>query len=307
MAGPSQGLGQRGSAPSVRPVTQINVSNAFSANRATSDLTTTTGSRFWFQSESERKSYDVGSGEMTTNSGGLQYGADVPLGEVAGGQVFGGLEFGLSSLSSDIGTSLASANISTDAYDATLSALWVANSQFYIDGQLSFGYFNGSIRPNDGGTVDIDGSGYEISVEVGKPFALQNDWTLTPQVQLAYSDVNMGDVSDWAGGDRIGSLVDGDTLMARVGLRAERAFANSSILYGQVDFYHAFDNETSLSFGQNTMLTAPGQNTAVLTIGGEMALSDHSQLYGEITSETGLGNSSGDHSFGWNFGFEVQF
>ncbi|WP_298934631.1 autotransporter outer membrane beta-barrel domain-containing protein [uncultured Ruegeria sp.] len=316
MAGPSRGLGQRGYAQDVRSsvsqarnhtVTQSNGSKAFTVSQALTDLPTTAGPLFWVEAEGERDSYDVGEGEMTTNSGSLRYGANLPFGEVAGGQLFGGLEFGIGSLSSDVGTSLASANISADAYDATLSALWVADSRFYIDGQLRYGYFNGEIRPNCGDAADADGSGYEVSVEVGKPFTLLNEWTLTPQMQVMYSDIDMDDVPDRVGGGRIGSLVDGETLTARVGLRAERVFANNSMLYGQVDFYHTFDNATSVVFGQNTVFTERGQNTASLSIGGDLALSDRSWLYGEITTETGLGSNSDGHTFSWNIGVEIQF
>ncbi|WP_282169996.1 autotransporter domain-containing protein [Ruegeria atlantica] len=316
MAGPSHGLGQRGYAKDVRSsVSQIrnhtaaesNGSKPFNSSLALTDLTTTAGPLFWVESQGERDSYDVGDGEMTTNSGSLRYGANLPLGEVGGGQLFGGLEFGIGSLSSNIGTSSANANISTNAYDATLSALWVADSMFYINGQLRYGFFDSQVRPNGGGAVDADGSGYEISIEVGKPFTLPNEWMLIPQAQVMYSDIDMDDVPDRVAGSQIGSLVDSDTLTARAGLRAERAFANNSMLYGQIDFYHAFDNATSVVFGQSAVFTERGQNTAALSIGGDVALSDRSWLYGEITSETGLGSSSNDHPFGWNIGVEVQF
>ncbi|WP_254429686.1 autotransporter outer membrane beta-barrel domain-containing protein [Ruegeria atlantica] len=291
----------------VRSAAQSNGSKAVTAKHAITELTATSGPTLWVEIDGKRDSYDVGEGEMTTNSGSLQYGANLLLGEVAGGQLFGGLEFGIGSLSSNVGTNWASANISADAYDATLSALWVADSLLYFDGQLRYGYFDGQIRPNGGAAVDANGSGYEISVEVGKSFILPNEWTLTPQMQFMYSDIGMDDVPDRVDGGWIGSLVDGDTVTTRVGLRAEHALANNSMLHGQIDYYHTFNNATSLVFGQNTVFTERGQNTAALTLGGNVPLSDYSQLYAEITSETGLGSSSDDYSFGWSIGFELQF
>ncbi|NVO58666.1 autotransporter outer membrane beta-barrel domain-containing protein [Rhodobacteraceae bacterium B1Z28] len=316
MAGPSHGLDQRGYAKDVRSsVSQVrnriamesNGSKVLTVSRALTELTTTAGPTFWVEADGERDSYDVGEGEMTTNSGSLRYGANLPLGEFAGGQLFGGLEFGIGSMSSNVGTSFASVDISTDAYDATLSALWVADSLFYIDGQLRYGFFDSQIRPNGVAAVDADGSGYEISVELGKPFTLSNEWTLIPQVQVMYSDIDMDDVPDRVEGGRIGSLVDGDTLTTRVGLRAERAFANNSMLYGQIDFYHTFDTTTLVVFGKNTVVTERGQDTAALSIGGNVALSDRSWLFGEITTETGLGSNSDDYAVSWNIGVEVQF
>ncbi len=229
------------------------------------------------------------------------------MGEVAGGQLFGGLEFCINHLSSGVSSRFTSADFSADGYDATLSALWVADSQFYIDGQLGFGSFDGSIGLNGQNSVDVDGSGYELSVEIGKSFEMPNEWALIPQVQVMYSDIDMDNVPDRAGIGQIGSLVDGDTLTARVGLRAEHTFANNSMLYGQIDFYHAFDNEASVMFGQNTVSIEPGQNTAALTIGGDVPLSDHALLYAEISSETDLRSNLGDYDFSWNIGFEVQF
>ncbi|WP_085824909.1 autotransporter domain-containing protein [Ruegeria meonggei] len=315
MAGPSRGnlsgfkqdVRSSVSQAHSRTATQSNGSKAFTVNQTLAKLTTTAGPTFWVEADAERDSYDVGEGELTTNNGTLRYGANLPLGEIAGGQLFGGLEFGIGSLSSKVGTSLASANISTEAYDATLSALWVADSLFYVDGQLRYGYFDSQIRPNGGASVDADGSGYEISIEIGKPFTLPNEWTLIPQMQVMYSDIDMDDVPDRFSGGHIGSLVDGDTLTARVGLRAERAFANNAMLYGQIDLYHTFDTAPSVVFGQNTVFTERGQDTAALSVGGNVALSDRSWLYGEITTETGLGSSSVDDAFSWNIGVEVQF
>lgn len=83
--------------------------------------------------------------------------------------MFGGLEFGIDHLSSGVGNRLASADISAVGYDATLSALLVADSQFYIDGQLRDGYFDSQISPNGEAAVDADDSGYEISIEIGTP------------------------------------------------------------------------------------------------------------------------------------------
>ncbi|GLO69117.1 hypothetical protein MACH17_06340 [Phaeobacter inhibens] len=229
----------------------------------------------------------------TTNSDDQRYDTSFSLDDIAAGEMFGSLEIGSSSLSSNVNTCLVNAGISADAYDVTLGALWVADSQLYIDGQFRYGHFDGDLSLNGQKMVGFDGNGYEVSVEVGKSFALLNDVTLIPQAQLMYSDIE-GQIET----GRIGAKVDRDTLMARFGLRAEHTLADNAMLYGQIDVYHAFENESSVMYGQDT---------AALSIGGIVAKSDRAQLYAEITSETGLGSSSGDHSFSWNIGFAVQF
>ncbi|MEO1108955.1 MAG: autotransporter outer membrane beta-barrel domain-containing protein [Pseudomonadota bacterium] len=253
-----------------------------------------------FSSVSQVRNYvDVDADRsVSTYSDDQRYDQDFLSGEVAGGQLFGGLEIGTSTLTSNVTSRLANANVSANAFDTTLSALWVADSQFYIDGQFRYGEFDSSIGLNGRDTLDVDGSGYQISVELGKSFTLQNDWTLTPQVQVTYSDIDLDNGADQAALARVGSLADDDALTGRLGLRAERSFADNSLLYGQIDLYQGFGNDPSVAYGEDS---------AAMSIGGVVALSDHSQLYGEITDETGLGSNSGDHNVSWNIGYELRF
>ncbi len=282
-------------------------SDANMVSRALSELTSTTQPVVWVQVEGQRDSYTVDDRDVATNSGGLRFGAGLPLAHLASGLVFGGLELGVSSLSTDVTMSLTGADLDTDAYDVTLSALWFSNSQLYVDGQLRYAIFVSTTRPNGGVAVDTDSTGFGLSVEVGKLVTLQNGLTLVPQAQLMYSDIDTDDVTDLAGGGQTVSLADGDTLTARLGLRAEQNFAGNSVLFGQVDYYHAFDNKTGVTFGNNTILTERGRNTAALTLGGYVALSDKTTFYGEISGETGLGSNSSDYTFGGNIGFEFRF
>lgn len=287
--------------------TQREASDTNTVSRALSELTSTTRPLVWVQGEGQRDSYSIDDRDVETNSGGLRFGAAFPLTELANGTLVGGLEFGISSLSTDVTTSLTGAEISTDAFDATLSLLWVANSQLYVDGQLRYGKFGSDIRPKGGQSVDIGSDGYGLSIEVGKPYELANGMTLVPQAQLMYSDVDSDNVVDLAGGEQVGSLVDGDTLTARVGLRAEHTLAGNAVLYGQVDYYHAFENATSVSFGQSTIQTERDKNTAGLRLGGIVALSESTALFGELTGETGIGSNFSDYAFGGNIGIEVRF
>ena len=229
----------------------------------------------------------------TTNSDDQRYDTGFSLGDVAAGEMFGSLEIGNSRLSSNLNTCLANAGVSAEAYDVTLSARWVADNQLYIDGQVRYGHFDGELSLNGQNMVGFDGDGYEASVEVGQSFELLNDVTLIPQAQLKYSDIE-GQI----GTGRFGAKVDGDTLMARVGLRAEYALADNATLYGQIDVYHAFDTENSMVYGQDT---------AAISVGGIVTKSDRAQLYAELTSETGLGSNAGNHTVSWNIGYEVRF
>jgi len=287
--------------------TDLEDAEAETVSRALTRVTSTTQPLVWISAEGERDSYSFNDRDVVSNSGGLLIGAGLPLADVAGGRLIGGVEIGVNNLSSDVTTPVTGADINTNAYEATLSALWVASNQFYVDGQMRYASFDSSIRPDGGQKVNADSSGYGLSIEIGKPVGLDNGLTLVPQFQLMYSDIDTDEVYNLAGGDLTGTLEDGDTVTARLGVRTEKELASASVLFGQVDYYHGFDNETSVSFGQNSVVTARAQNTLALTVGGQVALSDRTRLYGEISGGTGLGSNSDDHTIGGNVRFEVRF
>lgn len=291
----------------VMNATQPNATGAQTVSRALHDFATAPQPHFWLQAYGENSRYSFVDRTVETKTTALRFGGAMPLAELGNGQLLGGLELGFGALSSDVTTVLTSASIASDARDLTLSAVWVADNQFYADAQLRYASFDGTITPNGGATVDVGGDGYGASLEIGMPFALQNGLTLVPQAQVMYSDINVDDVANLGGGGLTGALSDGDNLTARLGLRAEKTFANGSMLFGQVDYYHAFDKTTSAEFGANTITTARDKNSAALTLGGYVALSQNASLFGEVTGATSLGSSSNERSIGGSLGLQLRF
>ncbi|WP_095590686.1 beta strand repeat-containing protein [Actibacterium ureilyticum] len=275
-------------------------------SRALHEFSTATLPPVWVQATGQRSSYTADDREVDTDIADLRFGAALPLADVFGGRLVGGLEFGVSRISSDVETALTRAAIDTDAHDVTLSALWVADDYFYTDVQLRYARFDSQVTPRGGKAVDVNGDGYGLSVEMGKPFELQNGLTLIPQAQIMYSDIDIDDVADLGGGGLNGSVSDGDNLTGRLGLRAEKNLSGGSVLFGQVDYFHAFDNTTAVDFGAETITTARDRSSVALTLGGQMAISQNTTLFGEVTGATGFGGSN-EHSFGGSVGFRIEF
>lgn len=276
-------------------------------SRAFKELSVANRPVTWARAESERHSYTIGNRDVTTDSRGLRFGAGSPIAEFESGLVFGGLELGIGRLASDVTVPATVANIDTNSYDLTLSALWIANEQFYVDGQLRYATFDGSIQTSGGATVGMDGSGYGVSLEIGRPFDLSNGLTLVPQAQIMYSNVEFDDADDIAGGGQTASLLNGDRLSARLGLRAEHVLKGGSFVYGQLDFLHAIDDEISVDFGTNDFVAARGDNSAALTLGGQMRLSSNAVLHAEFTGGVGTGRYADSKSFSGKFGLEISF
>ncbi|MES0828509.1 autotransporter outer membrane beta-barrel domain-containing protein, partial [Ruegeria sp. SCP11] len=125
-----------------RLIGRTGAEDANTVSRSLSELSSTDQPLVWLNAEGGRDRYTSGDRTNETTSGGLRVGASLPLAEIGGGALIGGLEFGATTLSTDSETSLADGKIDTDAYDVTLSALWLADSQLYLDGQLRYAFFD---------------------------------------------------------------------------------------------------------------------------------------------------------------------
>lgn len=93
---------------------------------------------------------------------------------------------------------------------------------------------------------DNDGFGYSLSLETGKRIALDGNWSVTPQAQLAYSNVDFDSVTDPFGA-RV-SMDRSESLKGRVGVAAEyqNAWQDASgrmarsNVHGLANLYHEF-------------------------------------------------------------------
>ncbi|WP_120631964.1 autotransporter outer membrane beta-barrel domain-containing protein [Ruegeria sp. EL01] len=281
-------------------------SDANTVSRALIDLSTTDQPLFWLEAEGGRDQYTNGDRTNKTTGGGLRVGASQPLAEFGNGSLIGGLEFGATTLSTNSATSLATGQIDTDAYDLTASALWLADSQLYLDGQIRYAFFDSTTRLAGGQEVDTDGDGYAVSIEVGKFYQLNNGLNIVPQAQLIYSSVDADDLNDVTG-SAVGTVSDGETLRARLGLRVERDFGEIGALFGQFDYTRAFDNETGVSFGNDTITTKRGKNNLELTLGGHLEIATQTMLFGQVSAQSGFDGSSDDHGFAGQIGLEFRF
>ncbi|MES0828553.1 autotransporter outer membrane beta-barrel domain-containing protein, partial [Ruegeria sp. SCP11] len=116
--------------------------DANTVSRSLSELSSTDQPLVWLNAEGGRDRYTTGDRTNETTSGGLRVGASLPFAEIGNGSLIGGFEFGATKLSTKSETPLADGKIDTDAYDVTLSALWLADSQLYLDGQLRYAFFD---------------------------------------------------------------------------------------------------------------------------------------------------------------------
>ena len=107
--------------------------------------------------------------------------------------------------------------IDTDAVGIGATATWYGNTGFYADAQAQVTWYRSELKSAVLGTLvdDHRGSGEAFSYEVGKRVSLGGGLSLTPQFQLAYSNVRFDDFVDPAGAAVAFEI--GDSLKSRSG------------------------------------------------------------------------------------------
>ena len=94
-----------------------------------------------------------------------------------------------------------------------LYAAYLADNGIYVDNIVKYG----RLHANSDHTKKRHYNAYTISSELGKRFSLVNDWTITPQAQLAWTRISSQENED--------SL---SSVYSRIGLRVAKGFALSN-------------------------------------------------------------------------------
>lgn len=108
--------------------------------------------------------------------------------------------------------------LQTDGYGLGATLSWYGLEGFYLDGQAQFSWYDSDLDSDVLGRLvrDNGGSGEAFSVEAGKRTSISGRLSLTPQIQMAYSNVRFDRFADPA--DAIVAPGKGDSLTTRGGI-----------------------------------------------------------------------------------------
>ncbi|MBZ9993143.1 autotransporter outer membrane beta-barrel domain-containing protein [Mesorhizobium sp. BH1-1-4] len=247
----------------------------------------------------------------------LQAGVDGLLHENEAGVLIGGITAHYGTASADISSIYGVGSIAATGYGVGGTLTWYGNSGFYVDTQAQATWYDSDIRSATLGTTLADGNngfGYALSIESGQKIALSSKWSLTPQAQLAYSDVRFDTFTDKFG-TRV-SPGSGDSLVGRLGLSAdyEDQWADAAgqvsrtHLYGIANLYNDFLDGTDVDVSGVKLVS---QNQALwggVGIGGTYSWADDKySLYGEALAKTGLENFGNSHVLYGTVGFRMSW
>ncbi|MBB3148398.1 fibronectin-binding autotransporter adhesin [Phyllobacterium trifolii] len=247
----------------------------------------------------------------------LQAGVDGLLHEDGAGMLIGGLTVHYGTVSSDVSSLFGSGSIDATGYGFGGTLTWYRSNGLYIDAQAEATWYDSDIRSASLGTTlanGNDGFGYALSIEAGQKIALDSNWSLTPQAQLAYSAVDFDGFTDPY--SAVVSLGNSDSLLGRLGLSAdyESQWADAagqvsrSHVYGIANLYYDFLDGSDVNVSGVSLVS---QNQALwggLGLGGSISWADSRYtLYGEAIARGSFEDLSDNNSISAKVGFSVNW
>lgn len=247
----------------------------------------------------------------------MQIGADGLVYEGGGGRLIAGLTAQYGTISADIGSPVGDGKISSTGYGIGGTLTWYGNGGFYLDGQAQATWYDSDLssRSANVGLVDgNDGFGYAFSIETGKKLEMASGWSVTPQAQLLYSDVDYDRFTDSFGADI--SLVDADSLLGRVGIASgydsERkdgaGKTTRSHFYGIANLYYEFLDGARTEVSGTALRNESEELWAGTGVGGTYNWNDDQySVYGEALINTSLEHFGDSYAIAGTVGFRVKW
>ncbi len=247
----------------------------------------------------------------------LQAGLDGMLAETESGKLIGGITVHYAHGKAKISSLYGNGDISTDGYGFGGTLTWYGDNGFYLDGQAQVTWYDSDLTSNLAhmGLVDSNnGFGYAFSAESGKRISIDQSWSVTPQAQLSYSNVNFDSFND-AFNARV-SLDRGESLQGRIGLSVERqnswynanGLIDRTYLYGTANLYYEFLEETKVDVSGTSFASQNERLWGGIGLGGSYNWnSDKYSIYGEGSINTSLQSFADSYSYKGTLGFRVRF
>ncbi len=247
----------------------------------------------------------------------MQAGVDGQFYESDNGKLIAGITGQYGHAKGDISSFHGDGAISTDGWSLGATATWYGTSGFYVDGQAQVTWFDSDLNSwtaNQGLADGRKATGYALSIEAGQRFAIDQNWSLTPQAQLMYSSINADSFRD-AWDSRV-SLHDGDSLIGRLGLAAN--YANSwqgkdgltvnTTVYGIANLYQEMLSGSSVNVAGVAFDTDNDRTWGGIGAGGTYAWADNKYaVYGEGTINTALNHFADSYTLKGTVGFKVKW
>ena len=247
----------------------------------------------------------------------VQAGADQQLYSGEAGELVGGLSARYGTIAGDVTSVFGNGSVSSTGYGLGGSLTWYGSSGFYLDAQANLTWYDSALASSTAATSLVSGNGgfgYAIGVEAGQQVALNQNWSITPQAQLTYSDVSYDGFTD-AFGAAV-SPAEGDDLTIRLGLSADYQDAwidetgDTSRLhaYGIANLYYDVLPDSRTDLAGVELVNTQDNLWGGLGIGGTYSWGDDKYaIHGQAGVNTSLVNFGSSYSLAGTAGLTVKF
>ena len=145
-----------------------------------------------------------------------------------------------------------------------LYAAYLADNGIYVDNIVKYS----RLHANSDLTEKRHYNAYTISSELGKRFSLVNDWTITPQAQLAWTHISSQENED--------SL---SSVYSRIGLRVAKGFALSNGWnlqpYAEVNAITSKNRSSKIHYGKDALDVASSRGRFESAVGLNAGFANH--------------------------------
>lgn len=247
----------------------------------------------------------------------LQAGVDGLLHESDAGTLIGGITAHYGTASSDVSSIFGAGSIAATGYGVGSTLTWFGSGGFYVDAQAEATWYDSDIRSATLGTTLADGNngfGYGLSIETGQKIALNGNWSLTPQAQLAYSSVDFDAFTDPFGA--VVSPGSSNSLVGRLGLSADyedqwvddAGQVSRTHIYGLGNLYYDFLDGNDVDVSGTKLVSENQALWGGVGLGGSLSWADgRYAVFGEGTARTSLKDFGDSHALGAKLGFAVKW
>lgn len=248
----------------------------------------------------------------------MQAGLDGVLSEAENGLLIGGITVHYGHASADTRSDHGLGKISTDGYGFGGTLTWYGNSGFYVDTQAQATWYDSDLSSRGASATSFangnNGFGYALSAETGKRIIANEHWSVTPQVQLVYSNVDFDTFTDQYDGTV--SLQKGDSLQGRIGISADyqnswyndKGTINRSYIYGIANLYYEFLDGTEVDVSSLRFTSRNDRVWGGIGLGGSYNWdSDQYSVYGEGSVNTSLNNFGDSYSYKGTIGLRIKW
>lgn len=157
---------------------------------------------------------------------------------------------------------------------------FLTDSGSYIDAIAAYSHIRNEYEPNMMESYSQNGYGLSASLEGGYAYNIdQTNWTLMPQAQLIYHYLDLKN-KQIAQGELKG--VSGSTWLGRVGGQAIYNIDDTKKAYFGVDYWHRFNDNPSVAWGNSVFEENYGKNWFEVSVGGQYKISNRVNIFGDI-------------------------